>query len=83
MRERGTERTDIIMLLCPCSACAFLGNSICHNHGLCEWKALTSLSLYTYIAVNASINAGNVSALDRQNIGKYSAGPCEYVSKCD
>ena len=29
------------------------------------------------LAENASFNAGNVSALDRQNLSKYSAGPCE------
>lgn len=26
---------------------------------------------------NASLNAGNVSELNRQNLSKYSAGPCE------
>lgn len=30
-----------------------------------------------FIAENVSLNAGNVSALDRQNLSPYSAGPCE------
>ena len=29
------------------------------------------------LAENVTLNALNVSALDRQNLGKYSAGPCE------
>ena len=35
--------------------------------------------LSIYLAVNVSNNAGNVSALDRQKLGKYSAGSCECV----
>ena len=39
------------------------------------------LFLLHYLANNASLNAVNVSALDRQNLNQYSAGPCEWYSK--
>ena len=32
------------------------------------------------IVENASQNAGKVSTLDRQKLGNYSAGPCEFCS---
>ena len=41
-------------------------------------EKVMTIPLYIHLAVNASRNADNVSALDRQNISKYSAGTCEY-----
>ena len=42
-------------------------------------SATCVFNLLLYLALNASNNADKVSALDRQNISKYSAGPCEYA----
>ena len=37
-----------------------------------------ALIITLQIGDNASLNAQNVNALDRQNLSQYSAGPCEW-----
>ena len=49
----------------------------CYFHYNSMSSAIIYLTLL--IAANASFNAANVNALDQQNIGKYSSGPCEWM----
>ena len=59
-----------------CLCCACFVTSVFSNCDVCVNKPQT-LS-FSNLAENASLNAGNVSLLDRQNLSKYSAGPCEW-----
>ena len=62
-------------------SCDFLVNSVLF---ILTGKKMFLMELcvyYCYTANNASLNALNVSALDRQNLSQYSAGPCEWYSK--
>ncbi len=44
-----------------------------------KWTSISCTPLCISItAENATQNALNVSTLDRQNLGKYSVGPCEW-----
>ena len=52
-------------------------SNVLQFHILCQVPNLALL-----IAENASLNAANVNALDEQNIGKYSSGPCEWMHSC-